>query len=60
MTPALRGEDTKDMDTALRTCLDHGRTEIVREALEVPLGGHKGLFVERTGSTQISIVVVLP
>ncbi|CAL1129015.1 unnamed protein product, partial [Cladocopium goreaui] len=29
------GEDTKDMDTALRTCLDHGRTEIVREALEV-------------------------
>ncbi|CAK9072462.1 unnamed protein product [Durusdinium trenchii] len=31
---ALR-EDTKDMDAALRTCLDHGRTEIVREALEV-------------------------
>lgn len=29
------GEDTKDMDAALRTCLDHGRTEIVREALEV-------------------------
>ncbi|CAE7413103.1 unnamed protein product [Symbiodinium pilosum] len=29
------GEDTKDMDLALRTCLDHGRTEIVREALEV-------------------------
>ena len=23
------------MDAALRTCLDHGRTEIVREALEV-------------------------
>ncbi|CAE7856397.1 unnamed protein product [Symbiodinium microadriaticum] len=29
------GEDTRDMDLALRTCLDHGRTEIVREALEV-------------------------
>jgi len=27
-------EDARDMEAAVRTCLDHGRTEIVREALE--------------------------
>lgn len=30
-----RWEDAKDIERALRTCLDHGRIEIVREALEV-------------------------
>jgi len=53
------GEDTKDMDAALRTCLDHGRTEIVREALEVdycffPKGKVRYveilLMVQRSGS----------